>query len=320
LEIKLSNVTKHFGSTLAVDNVSIQLSGQINLLLGSNGSGKSTLINLLAGLAYPNAGKLRIDGSEYEGKNRRDWRKGTERLRKKSRFWLDKPGLPLPLTGKELLNFESRNEKKVRTSLSGIENLFGPTIDLNKPISSYSSGMQQKLGIMATLIGNPEFVVWDEPTAALDATSRTVVANIAKEYASRGTKFLIATHIPGDFEGVADWIGLMKLGQLVKSGKVSDLSNDESSNDYIIVTDKAREVASKLLELGLAQSVSIDEKDNTAEPSEKKTNSQVLAVKATQKLDESKIAQLAKEELGAKELAIRKRQKSITELYLEAIA
>ena len=303
MEIELTNVTKRFGSTTAVDNVSIQLSGRINLLLGSNGSGKTTLINLLAGLAYPNRGILRLNGSEYDGRNRKAWRNGTETLRKKSRFWLDKSGLPQPLTGRELLLFELNKEREDLHSFKGlVESSFGSSVDLDKPISTYSSGMQQKLGLMATLIGNPEFVVWDEPTASLDATSRSVVARLAKDFASQGTKFLIASHIPGDFEGVADWVGLMRLGQLLKCGNLSDLSND--SIEYAIATDKPLPIAGRLLELGMARSVSVDDGS--------------IAVKATGEFNEAKVALLSKE-YGATQLTIRRRQKSITELYMEAL-
>lgn len=317
MDIELSNLTKNFGSTVAVDNVSLALTGKINLLLGSNGSGKSTLINLLAGLAFPNKGTLKLDGSEYNATIKKQWRKGTERLRSKAKFWLDKPGLPQPMTGRDLLKFESNQTKKKRKEDDDkngrelevlIQNSFGTTVDLDKPISSYSSGMQQKLGIMATLIGNPEFVVWDEPTAALDAISRGVVARLAKEFAARGTIFLIASHIPGDFEGIADWIGLMRLGHLVKNGNLRDLNgSDYDCRDYIVSTDRPVQLASRLLDLGLATTVSLDE-----EKSE-------VSLKATEKFDPQKVNDLAKDSYAG-HAVVRKRERSITELYLEALA
>lgn len=313
MEIELANVTKHFGSTIAVDDVSFRLSGRINLLLGSNGSGKSTLINLLAGLSFPDKGALRLDGSEYVATKKKVWRKGTERLRASSRFWLDKPGLPSPMSGRELLQFESdqmleKGDDRGPSFEELILNSFGSSVDLDKPISGYSSGMAQKLGIMATLIGRPEFVVWDEPTAALDATSRAVVAQLAKEFAQRGTTFLIASHIPGDFEGIADWIGLMKLGRLVKKGNLGELTeSDQTGLDYIIATDLPRQLASKLLGLGLVSSVTLDEEKS------------LISLKATGKFDEDEIKDIAKE-VGANYATFRKRQKSITELYLEALA
>lgn len=297
---------------MAVDNVSVHLTGKVNLLLGSNGSGKSTLINLLAGLAFPNHGILELDGSEYDAKSKRSWREGTERIRKKARFWLDNPGLPQPMTGRELLKFEysqtGEKRRDVRTHLQElVQNSFGSSVDLDKPISSYSTGMQQKLGIMATLIGEPEFVVWDEPTATLDATSRAIVARLAKDYSTKGTVFLIVSHIPGDFEGIADWIGLMRLGQLLKSGRLSELTiSDPAFHDYIILTDRASQIASKLIDLGFAEAVSLQEENHSS----------LISVKATEEFDEKKVEDLAKQ-VGASRLNIRRRQKSITELYLD---
>lgn len=308
MDIEVANASKRFGSTLALDNVTIRLAGRINLLLGSNGSGKSTLINLLAGVTYPNKGILRFDGSEYDGRSRKVWRSGTERLRKKSRFWLDKPGLPQPMTGAELLKFQSNDDSRIDHSSELkqlVQSSFGSSVDLEKPISSYSSGMQQKLGIMATLVGRPEFVVWDEPTAALDATSRRTVARLAKEYASEGTKFLIASHIPGDFEGITDWIGLMTLGQLKRSGNLSELS-DSGSDSYIIITDKPSQLAGKLLEWGMASSASVE--------------GTRVVVKATEKFEEKNVTSLAKEELGATRVELTRRQKSVGELYMETLA
>jgi ABC-type multidrug transport system ATPase subunit len=313
LEIELANVTKHFGSTLAVDNVSLKLTGKINLLLGSNGSGKSTLINTLAGVTYPNKGILSFDGLEFDAKSKKSWRVGTEKLRRKSRFWLDNPGLPQTLTGRDLLKFEKQQQRQNQKNASNrsaddelskiADNSFGQSLDLDKPISSYSSGMKQKLGIMATLLGDPEFVVWDEPTATLDAGARATVVQLAKEYAARGTTFLIASHIPGDFEGVADWVGLMRLGQLLKSGKISEVGKADSK-DYSIETDFPVLLAAKLLELDMALSVSI-------------VDGSVVA-KATEKFDQSKLEKLSKD-LGATKFSVRKRQKSISELYMEAI-
>jgi ABC-2 type transport system ATP-binding protein len=313
LEIELEGVTKHFGSTIAVDDVNLRLTGRVNLLLGSNGSGKSTLINLLAGITYPNKGILRFEGSEYNAKSKKSWRIGTERLRKKARFWLDKPGLPLSLSGRDLLKFESgQTGKKSKDEGHNLEevvqNSFGSSVDLDKPISSYSSGMQQKLGIMATLIGEPQIVVWDEPTATLDATSRAIVARLAKEYSSQGTIFLIASHIAGDFEEAADWVGLMRLGQLVKSGNLSELSNTQMhSRDYVISTDRPSQIASRLIDLGLASSVSVDSQRS------------LISLKAAGDFAMKDVAEIANQ-AGASYATIRKREMSITELYLEALA
>lgn len=321
MEIELTDITKRFGSTVALDDVSLQLSGNVNLLLGSNGSGKTTIINLIAGLSFPNNGTLVIDGAEYGSKKKRAWRNATERVRKKSTFWLDKPGLPQSLSGKDLLKFESKKNGGKSDSFDELlEKTFPSSLDLNKPISSYSSGMQQKLGIISTLVGSPELVVWDEPTAALDATSRKTVARLAKDYASRnGTKFLIASHIPGDFEGVADWIGLMQLGRMLKCGSISELSASDSGDnvDYEITTDKAREVAGMLFERGLARSVSIVDSKGGEEGSE---DLKFLAVRVSKEFEEATVARLAHEEIGAKEFKVRKREKSITELYMESLS
>jgi ABC-type multidrug transport system ATPase subunit len=269
--ISFEGLTKRFGSTLALDEISCNLNGRVNLLLGSNGSGKTTLLNILAGISWPDQGKISIEGGKQLSwkEDRKAWRKGMEQFRKRIGILPDKPGYPPSFTGMDLLEFSAGRDKADSSS----KEWSGEIIQalqmeqyIRKTISGYSSGMMQKIGIAASLVGKPDFVLWDEPTAALDASSRKSVIGLIKSLLARSptTTFIITSHIPEDFEGIVDWVGLMRLGKVVKSGLLSSIQKKEeeakgpSACNYLIETDKPSVVGARLLESSIASSIRIE--------------------------------------------------------------
>jgi ABC-2 type transport system ATP-binding protein len=302
LLVRLEGVTKRFGSTLALDCVSLELTGHTNLLLGTNGSGKSTLINVLAGLTYPNEGTFTV-GEGFDAGNRDTWRKASEKTRRTG-FLLDKPGYPSYMSGMELLEWSNaRNGNKSDAWLDKLVGELDMSGYIKKTIGGYSSGMIQKLGIVSSLVSRPELVLWDEPTANLDGYARKKVTALVKEMVAEGTTFIIASHIPGDFQDVADWVGLMRLGRLVKSGSISTLG--EGSRVHEAETDMPNLLASKLFESGLAAKIAVDDAR--------------VVFEALGSFSESDLESLAKSS-GVKLSSFSRRPKTISELYLEFLS
>jgi ABC-2 type transport system ATP-binding protein len=206
LDIALSGITKRFGTTIALEDVSLTFRGRVNLILGTNGSGKSTLINVIAGITYPQRGSLTLGSEELHSGDRRGWRKGIEGARVKMGFMLDKPGYPTYLEGIELLDWAT--SKKDQEWTERIIQKLDMAAFVHKAIGGYSSGMTQKIGLGASIVSRPEVVLWDEPTANLDAPTRRSVSGLIRELAATGTTFIIASHTPSDFEGIADSLPL----------------------------------------------------------------------------------------------------------------
>lgn len=301
--ISLDGITKRFGSTLALSNISTALTGRVSLFLGANGSGKSTLLNVLAGITYPETGTLVIGGVKCSAKDKDGWRRALEGARKTMGFLLDKPGYPSYMTGLDLLHWQSNgNEENTQWIERMIKDL-SMSLYIRRKIGGYSSGMKQKLGIVASLVSRPDLVLWDEPTSNLDARSRSQVANLVKEFVGKSTSFIIASHTPADFEGVADWVGLMRLGALIKSGPLPTFTNE--SRIYNVETDKPVALAAKLLESGMAASTTVGRGRVTFE--------------ASVGFDECILSSRAGSS-GINLTSISRQPKTLTELSLEALA
>lgn len=299
--MRLSGVTKKFGSTLALDDVSLEFSGRVNLVLGTNGSGKSTLINVIAGVTYPQEGRLTVGTEELDSRDRRGWRRGIERARARMGFMLDKPGYPTYLEGIELLDWASSKSDTGWTER--IIQRLDMTAFVQRSIGGYSSGMTQKIGLGTSIVSKPEIILWDEPTANLDAPTRRSVSGLMGELAGAGTTFIIASHTPADFEDVADWMCVMRLGRVVMSGMINDLS--AGSTRVIIETDRPSLLAAEALRSGLA--VKAEVRDGRAE----------LETKGTADVNVfGKVAESVHVEMRSVEV----RPKSVSELYAEAIA
>jgi ABC-2 type transport system ATP-binding protein len=300
LDIALSGITKRFGPTVALDDVSLEFRGRVNLVLGTNGSGKSTLLNIIAGVTYPQRGSLSFGNKVLLSSDKRTWRRGIEGARAKMGFMLDKPGYPAYIEGIELIEWAS--SKKDSDWTAEIIQKFDMTTFVSRAIGGYSSGMTQKLGLGTSIAPKPEVVLWDEPTANLDAPTRKSVSVLISEMAHGGTTFVISSHTPADFEGVADWMCVMKLGRVVVSGMLKDLS--AGSARLIIESDHPTLLAAEALRSGLA--VSAEVRDGDAE----------LETGGAADIDAlRKIARA----VGAEVRSVQVRSKSVSELYAEAI-
>jgi ABC-2 type transport system ATP-binding protein len=301
LDIALSGITKKFGSTLALDDVSLDFRGRVNLVLGTNGSGKSTLINVIAGVTYPQKGTLTLGTKELRSSDRRGWRRGVEAARARMGFMLDKPGYPAYLDGVELLEWAS--SKRDADWTGKIAQKLDMAAFVHRAIGGYSTGMTQKLGLGTSIASRPEVVLWDEPTANLDAPTRMSVSSLIGELAEGGTTFVIASHTPADFEGIADWMCVMRLGRVVVSGVIDNLS--AGSARFIIESDHSSLLAAEALRSDLA--VKAEVRDDQAE----------LETKGSADADSVRKIAVA---VGAEVRSIQVKPKSISELYAEAIA
>jgi ABC-2 type transport system ATP-binding protein len=105
----------------------------------------------------------------------------------------------------------------------------------DKPIKAYSAGMTRRLGLAQALIGNPELVILDEPTANIDPLGRiTLLDKIKEMHKAYGTSFFISTHILSDLEKVCSWLSIIDSGKIVDQGKINDLAGRYSANIYKI--------------------------------------------------------------------------------------
>ncbi len=201
--------------TWGVRDLTLRASEGVLGLLGPNGAGKTTLMQVLATLTRPTAGALRFAGTDVA--------KSPRAIRERLGYLPQDFGVPPGLTCFELLDTIARLKGiRSRAAVLGMLESVGLHDVAKRPVESLSGGMRQRLGIAQALVGAPELVIVDEPTAGLDPEERVRFRNLLSEH--RGLKLvLLSTHIVSDVESVATEIAVVRQGRLLAFGTPEEL-------------------------------------------------------------------------------------------------
>lgn len=218
--IKLENVTKRFGNTIAVDNLSLEINkGECFAFLGPNGAGKTTTIKLIIGLLKPTSGKIYVAGYDVE--------KEYIQAKKYISYIPDIPYLYDKLTGYEFLEFIARlfgiENYEVKTKIRHLVELFDIAEYQHQLIQDYSHGTKQRLVICAALIHDPQIIVVDEPMVALDPIGIRLVKDIFRDKVKNGVTIFMSTHTLSIAEEMATRIGIIDKGKLRAIGTKQEL-------------------------------------------------------------------------------------------------
>jgi len=213
--IEFDHVTKIYQNRqIGLADISFALpTGATVGLLGANGSGKSTAIRLALGLITPSAGEIKVFGQRMTP--------GSKALRQRIGFLSDDPVFPKDQSAIGYLRFVGNcfglptrdRDARVGTLLRAV----GLMEDAGRRIGTYSTGMKTRLGIAASLMNDPEFLVWDEPTAGLDPISRRQTLELLDQFRGHKT-VLLSSHILGDIDRVCDRLLILNKGQLLFAG------------------------------------------------------------------------------------------------------
>lgn len=218
--IRTVRLTKVFGNRLiAVNDMNLTVpQGSVFGLLGPNGAGKTTTLRLLLGLQHATAGKAEVFGRQC-GAN-------AVEVRRSIGYLPTNPQLPghlrpveyLDLVGK-LCGLAHEVRKPRIASLIRAVGLLGAT---SQRIKTFSTGMATRLGIAASLVGDPPLLIWDEPTAGLDPAARRFTLDLIRQLGKSRT-VVVATHILGDIDQICDHVGVMHEGRMIFAGPMRDM-------------------------------------------------------------------------------------------------
>jgi ABC-2 type transport system ATP-binding protein len=220
--IRFDRVTKVFQSRLvALTDICFKLPGGSTVgLLGANGAGKSTAIRIALGLIRPSAGDVEVFGEPMNP--------GARNLRQRIGFLSDEPTFPKDVTAIQYLRFVGkcfglgRLERKARMGM--LLCAVGLTEDAGRKVGTYSTGMKTRLAVAASLMNDPDLLVWDEPTSGLDPISRRQILELLEQF--RGKKSVVlSSHILGDVDRVCDRLLVLNQGQLLFDGTRTELEN-----------------------------------------------------------------------------------------------
>ena len=218
MRLELRGLAKNYGKKQAVRPLTTALGPGIYGLLGPNGAGKTTLMTMITGLTRPTAGEVLCDGEPI-------WRLGAA-YRSRLGYLPQHVGMYRNFTGRDMLLYfaalkgvASRAEaKREADALLEKVNL---AADAKRRVGQYSGGMRQRLGIAQALIGSPDLLIFDEPTAGLDPKERIRFKGLLSEL-SETTIILLATHIVSDVENLAHRVLLLREGELLGNRTVPE--------------------------------------------------------------------------------------------------
>ena len=212
-EIEVKNLCKTINKNMVLDNINLHMvSGQVYGFQGINGSGKTMFMRALIGLIHPTSGKILINQKEL-GKDM-DFPKSIG-------FLLENPTFLDMYSGPDNLRLLAGVDNNISADMINkeIDSLIeevGLKSAGNKKYKKYSLGMKQRLGIAAAVLGNPDIVVLDEPTNALDDDGKDMVKRIVKMQKERGALVIISCHEMQTLEELSDEIVRLKEGRICK--------------------------------------------------------------------------------------------------------
>jgi ABC-2 type transport system ATP-binding protein len=206
--VETTGLTKRYGGHTALDGVDLAVGeGSVFGLVGPNGAGKTTLLAILAGLRRPSSGRVQL-------------RVG----KRKVALLPDTPQFDAWLTGWEVVDLARglTASDLPRTRVDEVLRDAGLAEAARRRVGGYSRGMLQRLGFAATVIGEPDLLLLDEPASALDPAGRREVLDLIVHLRGR-TTVILSSHILGDVQEVCDSVGVMRAGRLLYQGPLEAL-------------------------------------------------------------------------------------------------
>jgi ABC-2 type transport system ATP-binding protein len=218
--IEVGELTKRFGDVTAVDHVSFQVErGELFGFLGPNGAGKTTTINILIGLARPDAGTIRVGGL--------DCRRDPKAAQHLIGVVPDESNLYPELTGFDNLCFCAAlyglGKPERRARAEQLLKDFDLSKAAHRKFGGYSKGMKRKLAIAAGIVHQPQVLFLDEPTTGIDVASARNIRQLLADLHRSGTTIFLTTHYIEEAERLCDRIAFIVNGRIVKIDDVPSL-------------------------------------------------------------------------------------------------
>lgn len=221
--VELKNVRRSFGSTIALAGVDFTARpGEVTAVLGPNGAGKTTMLEICEGLTHADSGDVKILGLDpiVDGLY----------LRPRVGVMIQDGGLPLPARTGELLQHVSRMYTNPR-DVEELSRELQLTSFVSTQVRHLSGGMRQRLAMAIALVGRPEVVFLDEPSAGLDPAARRDVWEVISHVRSQGTTIILTSHLMDEVEYLADYVYILNEGKVIADGSVADLLEFEASGE-----------------------------------------------------------------------------------------
>src|SRR4051794_17652011 len=231
---------KKYGSRVALDGLDLTVpSGVVYGFLGPNGAGKTTTMRLLTGLLHPDAGSIELLGRPFaRGDRRRLFEVGA---------LIESPSFYPYLSGRANLNeLASAGAPVAPNRVEELLELVGLRGRAKDKVSGYSLGMKQRLGIAGALLSDPKLLLLDEPANGLDPAGIVAMRETLRHLAASGKTVFVSSHLLAEVQVLADVVGIIARGRLVREGPLDALLTDQGVVRVRVTRDEAAQARSLL--------------------------------------------------------------------------
>lgn len=231
--LEINDLSKNYGAVKALRNVSYKVpKGTVFGILGPNGSGKTTMLGIIMDILRPTGGHIKLFGDIPTALHRR--RIGT---------LLETPNFYHYMSAVDNLKIASAIKGVDHPDIDGVLKKVNLYERRNSKFQTFSLGMKQRLAIASCLLGDPEVMIFDEPTNGLDPVGIAEIRDLIRKVAEERKTIIMASHLLDEVEKVCTHVAIMKRGTLLASGSVSDiLANDDMAETSAADTNQLRQV------------------------------------------------------------------------------
>ena len=221
LALSTRGLRKSYGSRLALDGLDLSVpTGVVYGFLGPNGAGKTTTMRLLTGLLHPDAGAIELLG--------RPFRRGDRQRLFEVGALVESPSFYPYLSGRaNLRSLAAAGAAVPRGRIEELLELVGLRERANDKVSGYSLGMKQRLGIAGALLSDPRLLLLDEPANGLDPAGIVAMRETLRRLAAAGKTVFVSSHLLAEVQVLADVVGIIAAGRLVREGTLDSLLGDQ---------------------------------------------------------------------------------------------
>lgn len=218
----VSEVRRRFGRTQALDGATFEIGTGVTGLLGPNGAGKTTLLRILATVAAPDSGAVSVFGRDPSVASQR------VEIRRRLGYLPQDPGFQRGFSAFEFIDYvailkEMTNRQQRHAEVRRVIDAVDLTSVSGKRVRALSGGMRRRVALAASLLGEPQFLVLDEPTAGLDPEQRLRFRELVSR-AGEGRAVLLSTHQTEDVAALCQDVVVLDKGRVLFQGTPSDLS------------------------------------------------------------------------------------------------
>ena len=218
--LSIENISKTYGFVRALNNVSFSVpKGTVFGILGPNGSGKTTLLGIVMDILKPTNGSYSWNGKP-----------ATDEVRKQIGTLLETPNFYHYLSAEDNLRIAAKIKGKGEDNIENVLRIVNLYERRSSKFNTYSLGMKQRLAIASTLLGDPDILVFDEPTNGLDPAGIAEIRELIKGLNRQGKTIIMASHILDEVEKVCTHVAIIQKGVLKTVGSVKEVMNASGDN------------------------------------------------------------------------------------------